>query len=80
MYRIITSKKQARQNIGRKCHKKSGKPFKSGLKVNTIKGVDTMVVPSRDKKTMVTKICYTFVEDDSLVCVDICEFEKKKKK
>ena len=46
-------------NIGKKCYKKSGKPFKSKSKVNTIKGIITH--PNLDF------FCYTFEEDDSYV-------------
>lgn len=43
--------------------KKSKKPFKSGLKINTVKGIT--INPN------VCKIAYTFVEDDSVVNVDM---------
>lgn len=42
-----------------KFKKKSGKPFKSGLKVNTYKG--TTINPNTGKEA------YTFMEDDSIV-------------
>lgn len=45
--------------IGDKVTKKSRKPFKSSLKVNTIKGYQ--MHPTTNK------ICYTFDEDDSYV-------------
>lgn len=42
-----------------KVEKKSGKPFKSKLKVNTVKG--TTINPNTGKAA------YTFIEDDSIV-------------
>lgn len=49
-----------------KVKKKSGKPFKSGLKENTVK--DVIESPYvRGKKV------YRFEEDDSMVSVDVCE-------
>lgn len=55
-------------NIGKKCQKKrkrgkEPKPFKSGLKVNTIKGIT--INPNTGKQA------YTFEEDDSCVNCDI---------
>ena len=47
------------KNVGKMCVKYSDKPFKSGLKTNTIKGVvehPVLHIPA-----------YTFVEDDSYV-------------
>lgn len=62
-----TSNTNFESNIGLKCQKYSGrnrepKPFKSGLKINTIKGVTT--------NSNTGKPAYTFIEDES--CVD-CE-------
>lgn len=62
----------AYSNIGKKCRKLSNKPFKSGLKVNTIKGIDFMEVPSKDKKSTIKRVCYSFVEDDSIVSANVC--------
>ena len=59
------------ENIGKKVSKsvfrvgKSPKPFKSGSKVNTVKGV--VVSPITGKES------YTFEEDDSFVHCEICE-------
>ena len=55
-------------DMGKRCRKRSGKPFKSGLKVNTIKGVvvhPTLNIPA-----------YTFSEDDSYVECRQCEVMK----
>lgn len=53
-------------NIGKKVHKqKSGKPFKSGRKINTVKGIidhPILHVPA-----------YTFYEDESFVECRRCE-------
>lgn len=65
--------KNITSSIGKKVKKLSGKPFKSHLKVNTIKGIDYMEVPSKDKKSTVKRICYTFEEDDSMVSIEMCE-------
>lgn len=51
--------------IGLKVRKKTGKPFKSTFKVNTIKGI---------VKHDITKLyAYTFEEDDSTVEVRCCK-------
>lgn len=51
-----------------KVKKKSGKPFKSGLKVNTVKGiVNNPNITWRECKA------YTFLEDDTCVNIQICE-------
>lgn len=50
---------KANQKIGHKVAKDSGKPFKSGLKENTVKGVvdhPQLMIPA-----------FTFEEDDSVV-------------
>lgn len=60
-----------------KFKKKSGKPFKSGLKVNTYKG--TTINPNTGKEA------YTFMEDDSIVDAwkleeiesDICDCDRE---
>lgn len=51
--------------IGRKVKKLSGKPFKSTLKVNTVKD---LIINSHTQK-----IAFTFVEDDSIVECFRCE-------
>jgi hypothetical protein len=52
--------------------KKSRKPFKSGEKINTVKGLT--------KHPKLDIMCYTFYEDDSYVecrqCVEVKENEK----
>jgi hypothetical protein len=53
-------------NIGQKVIKKSGKPFKSGEKINTIKNV----IPHPILKN---EMAYTFEEDDSYVEIRKCE-------
>lgn len=58
----IESKEDAIQYVGKKCKKLSGKPFKSQLWENTIKGVG--ILTGNDGKE---KIAFSFVEDDSLV-------------
>lgn len=50
---------KAQQKVGRKVAKDSGKPFKSGLKQNTVK----TVVPH----PVLNIPAFTFVEDDSMV-------------
>lgn len=52
--------------LNKKVVKKSGKPFKSQFKVNTIKGII-------DHPILKGKRAYTFNEDDSYVSVEICE-------
>jgi len=52
--------------IGRRVNKpKSGKPFKSTLQVNTVKGIT--VNPN------IGRIAFTFEEDDSIVNCETCE-------
>ena len=58
---INITEEEAKENIGKKVTKTSAKqkPFKSGLKINTINGVinhPTLNIPA-----------YTFEEDDSYV-------------
>ena len=55
--------------IGTKVYKKSGKPFLSGQKVNTISGV---VGHPYKKLTGMPVKAYTFEEDDSIVECSIC--------
>lgn len=46
--------------------RRSGKPFKSGNKVNTIKACDT-IHPNTGR------LCFTFLEDESYVECHICK-------
>lgn len=55
--------------IGRQVSKFSGKPFKSRLKFNTIKGVTC--------NPHTGKTAFTFVEDDSIVDADMCQLRRK---
>ena len=52
-------------DIGRKVIKLSGKPFKSRLKTNTIKG--TVTNPNTNK------LAYEFFEDNSCVDTEKCQ-------
>lgn len=54
--------------IGQKVRKTSGHPFKSGSKINTVKGVI-------DHPQLPGKPAFTFEEDDSYVRTSICKFE-----
>jgi hypothetical protein len=54
--------------IGKRVKKGSNKPFKSGEKINTVKGITdhpTLHIP-----------CFTFHEDESMVEVRRCELVK----
>ena len=53
--------------------KKSGKPFKSGKKVNSVKGIVT------NEKDPQKRNAYIFYDDDSVVNTDICEIITKNK-
>ena len=53
--------------------KKSGKPFKSGKKVNSVKGI---VINENDPQK---RNEYIFYDDDSVVNTDICEIITKNK-
>lgn len=59
------------ENIGKKVAKsvfrigKNPKPFKSGLRENTVKEITECPFTG--------KVAYTFVEDDSIVRAEICE-------
>lgn len=57
-------------NVGKKVRKTSGKPFKSGLLMNTIK----CIVPHPYKDGC---LAYGFEEDDSFVEARICELENQ---
>ncbi len=54
-------------NTGKKVEKKSGKPFKSTLKSNTVKGIK---INEQDPKK---RMAYTFEEDNSIVNVELCQ-------
>jgi hypothetical protein len=53
--------------------KKSGKPFKSGKKVNSVKGIVT------NENDPQKRNAYIFYDDDSVVNIDICEIITKNK-
>lgn len=53
--------------------KKSGKPFKSGKKVNLVKGIVT------NENDPQKRNAYIFYDDDSVVNTDICEIITKNK-
>ena len=53
--------------------KKSGKPFKSGKKVNSVKGIVT------NENDPQKRNAYIFYDDDSVVNTDICEIIAKNK-
>lgn len=56
---------ELRSRVGVLVFKTSERPFKSGRKVNTVKGVSMHPVTDRP--------CYTFEEDDSYVEVRMCQ-------
>lgn len=61
---------QYQQFIGRQVVKKSRRPFKSGNKVNTVKGIE-------QHPYLPGKLAFTFVEDTSFVSCEICaEFKR----
>ena len=53
--------------------KKSGKPFKTGKKVNSVKGIVT------NENDPQKRNAYIFYDDDSVVNIDICEIITKNK-
>lgn len=53
--------------------KKSGKPFKSGKKVNSVKGIVT------NENDPQKRNAYIFYDDDSVVNTNICEIITKNK-
>ena len=55
--------------VGTRVTKKSGKPFKSLFKTNTIKGVIEHPYKKRNGEPV---MAYTFYEDDSIVECSIC--------
>lgn len=57
-------------NIGDKVRKKSGKPFKSTFKINTVKSITINPVTNKE--------AFSFEEDDSIVNTEICELVKGK--
>ena len=57
--------------VGKKCTKKSGKPFKSRFKVNTI----TNIVPH---PYVDSEFAFEFVEDDSKVSIKQCVIMEEK--
>jgi hypothetical protein len=54
-------------NVGDYIQKKSGKPFKSGRKVQQIKGLTTLPYGPRKEREAAT-----FYADDSIVALDMC--------
>jgi len=56
---------------GTKVCKKSGKPFKSLLKVNTVSGI--IEHPYKKDENGKGVVSYTFIEDDSIVEADKCK-------
>jgi hypothetical protein len=62
---------EAKVNIGRQVTKKSGKPFKSGSKINTVTNVIEVEVPY--KNATIKRAAYKFAEDDSWVTVGMCK-------
>lgn len=62
---------EAKTNIGRQVVKKSGKPFKSGSKINTVTDVIEVEVPY--KNATIKRAAYKFAEDDSWVTVEMCK-------
>ena len=61
----------AKVNISRQVTKKSGKPFKSGSKINTVTNVIEVEVPY--KNATIKRAAYKFAEDDSWVTVGMCK-------
>lgn len=66
----INSVKEGSAYLTCKCAKFSGKPFKSGFWVNTIKGVEVMKQTS-PKGEEIRKLAFSFFEDDSLVSCEM---------
>jgi len=62
--RTQKSEETYRSWIGRQVYKRSRKPFKSGEKRNTVRGV----VPH----PQLDKLCFLFEEDDTYVTCDTC--------
>lgn len=69
MAKIDTEKEvqKYKSMVGMRVHKRrSGKPFKSGLKINTVKAADVV-------HPVTGNLCFTFVEDESYVVCYKCE-------
>ena len=64
---------EAKANIGKQVVKKSGKPFKSGNKINTVTDVIEVDVPYNHNTTTIKRAAYKFVEDDSWVTAGMCK-------
>lgn len=64
-------KKFLKQFIGQSVIKLSNKPFKSGLKTNTVKGII-------EHPHLKDEIAFTFEEDDSYVAITSCEIKFNK--
>ena len=58
--------KEAQEFVGSRVRKRSGKPFKSRLRVNTVASVVEHLQSPKGG------LAFTFVEDDSVVGVDVC--------
>ena len=58
---------EARELIGHSVKKRSGKPFKSQRRVNTVR--DVVTHPQKPDHAA----AFLFVEDDSIVAVEMCE-------
>jgi hypothetical protein len=57
--------------VGKKVSKKSGKPFKSKEKTNTVKDIGLHLILSQKKQEPVP--CFIFEEDDSYVDCRSCK-------
>lgn len=62
---------EAKQNIGKQVVKISGKPFKSGNKINTVADVIEVEVPY--KNVTIKRAAYKFKEDESWVTAEMCK-------
>ena len=61
------TEQEAADLVGKRVEKKSGKPFKSRLKINTVKAVvEHPLKPGGG-------LAFTFVEDDSVVTASLCK-------
>ena len=69
--RNIITLEEAKQNIGRQVVKISGKPFKSGNKINTVTDVIEVEVPH--KNATIKRAAYKFQEDESCVIAEMCK-------
>lgn len=66
VYKVENGAYKEKHDKPYKVQKKSGKLFKSGNKVNTVKGIIQHPILKDEK-------AYTFNEDDSFVSVFMCE-------